>query len=399
MNGWRECKLGDIAQIVDCEHKTAPLVEKGDFISVRTTDINNGKINFDIANRISEQTYIEWTKRIIPREEDIVLAREAPVGEVGWVDSKHKICLGQRTVLIRPDSEKVDSRYLLYYLASKDAKQELINQSAGSVVQHLNVKNIREFDLRVCDYLPEQRSIASVLSSLDDKIDLLHRQNKTLEAMAETLFRQWFVEEAEEDWEMKEIREIAEKIQYGFTQSATLESIGPKFLRITDIQGGAVSWGNVPYCSATEEQTQKYLISSGDIVVARTGASTGENIFIQNPPRAVFASYLVRLQFSNIALSRYVAIHMRSAGYFDYIEGILSGSAQPNANAQQLTSFRIQIPPQKLLKKFYEVIEEFDKKQNCNEQQIATLSCLRDILLPKLMSGEVRVSSLSRGHE
>jgi type I restriction enzyme, S subunit len=210
MDEWKECLLGDVAIIVDCEHKTAPIVGNSDYISVRTSDIQNGRIDYENANRVSFETYLEWTKRLTPGEGDIILAREAPVGEVGYIHKDKKVCLGQRTVLIRANKETLNSRYLLYYLTSEPLKNDLISRSTGSVVEHLNVKDIKLFDIRIHESLEQQQTIASVLSSLDDKIELLHRQNKTLEALAETLFRQWFVEEAEERWEEKSLYDVIE---------------------------------------------------------------------------------------------------------------------------------------------------------------------------------------------
>jgi len=281
MGEWKKYKLEDIAIIIDCEHKTAPIVTNSDFYSVRTANISQGKIDYQSCNRVSKETYLAWTNRAIPVYGDIIFAREAPVGEVGFVEKKFKVCLGQRTVLIRINSNNVDNRFLLYYLVNPTNKKELIEKSTGSVVSHVNVKDIREHIVSLPP-LPEQKSIASILSSLDDKIDLLHRQNATLEKIAETLFRQWFVEEAKEDWETVKIGDIAKNIQYGFTQSANFETVGPKFLRITDIQGGNVNWKSVPFCLANKSEFLKYQLKTGDIVVARTGASTGENLYIYN---------------------------------------------------------------------------------------------------------------------
>ena len=179
MSEWKECKLGDIAIITDCEHKTAPLVDSSEFISVRTSNIQNGKIDFENSNRVSSEVYEEWTKRLKPNVGDIVLAREAPVGEVGWIPEGKKVCLGQRTVLIRITDKSINPKYLLYYLVNDEVKNDLINRSTGSVVEHLNVKDIKNFDIRIHDLLEEQVVIANIVTSLDDKIDLLHRQNAT----------------------------------------------------------------------------------------------------------------------------------------------------------------------------------------------------------------------------
>ena len=282
---------------------------------------------------------------------------------------------------------KNNAKFLYYFLKNVDLNQWAGGSSHPLVTQSL----LNSLEFLICLDSEIQKSIASILSSLDDKIDLLHRQNATLEKMAETLFRQWFVEEAKEDWETVKIGDIAKNIQYGFTQSANFETVGPKFLRITDIQGGNVNWKSVPFCLANKSEFLKYQLKTGDIVVARTGASTGENLYIYKPDNVVFASYLVRIQFSELSTARYVAQHMRSSNYFDYIEGILSGSAQPNANANELTSYELALPSKDKLESFYKIVTNWDEKKHINQTQIRTLTTLRDTLLPKLMSGEVRV--------
>ncbi|MFA6307201.1 MAG: restriction endonuclease subunit S, partial [Patescibacteria group bacterium] len=321
---------------------------------------------------------------------DIILTTRGTVGNIGFFNERipyDNIRINSGMVIIRSDPKGILPEYT--HQLFKYLKGDFDVFATGSAQPQLPIRDLKEISFSLPP-LPEQRAIAGVLSSLDDKIDLLHRQNKTLEGMAEALWRKMFVEEAKAEWPMKEIGEIADKIQYGLTQSATTETIGPKFLRITDIQGGIVNWENVPYCYTTEQEFLKYKLNTGDIVVARTGASTGENLFIINPPSAVFASYLIRIQFDNIALSRYVSIHMRSSEYFNYIDGILSGSAQPNANAKQLTSFKIQLPSFEILDKFYLLVESLDEKYHLNNNQINQLSRLRDTLLPKLISGEVK---------
>ena len=135
-------KLRDVSEaIVDCEHKTAPTEALG-IPSIRTTDIKNGRIDLQNANKVSKETYHEWTKRLEPRSGDLILSREAPVAEVGIVPEGAKVCLGQRTVLIRPDCEQVVPRYLLYLLLTREMKHEMTSRAEGSIVPHLNMSDI-----------------------------------------------------------------------------------------------------------------------------------------------------------------------------------------------------------------------------------------------------------------
>ena len=132
--------------IIDCEHKAAPIQEIG-IPSIRTTDIKCGVIDFRGANKVSDKTYKAWTQRLEPQPQDLILAREAPVGEVGIIPKGQKACLGQRTVLIRPNPDKVYPHYLLYLMLSRDVQHEMQIRSAGSTVEHLNMSDIRELNL------------------------------------------------------------------------------------------------------------------------------------------------------------------------------------------------------------------------------------------------------------
>jgi type I restriction enzyme S subunit len=243
--------------------------------------------------------------------------------------------------------------------------------------------------------LPEQRAIASVLGALDDKIELNRRMNETLEALAQTLFKSWFVDATQsalpKGWREATIRGLTSNIQYGLTQSASTEPVGPRFLRITDIQGGRVDWGNVPYCQVSPEEHERYRIKAGDVLVARTGASTGENIYLPVAPDAVFASYLVRFQFAEPSMARFVGAFMRTPAYFEFVAGCIGGSAQPNASAQVLAGAQLVVPPLELVKHFADTVAPFDKRIAANNEESRTLAALRDALLPKLLSGELRV--------
>lgn len=187
-------QLDDICEaIVDCEHKTAPLASVG-FPSVRTTNIKNGRIDWENCNRVDAATYATWTRRREPKPGDLILAREAPVGEVGLIPAGHKAVLGQRTVLICPDRQKVDPRYLHFLLISPDVQDDMLGKATGSTVEHLNMSDIRALPLPELPPLAEQRAIARVLGELDDKIELNRRMNRTLEDLTRGLFKSWFVD-------------------------------------------------------------------------------------------------------------------------------------------------------------------------------------------------------------
>ncbi len=148
-----------------------------------------------------------------------------------------------------------------------------------------------------------------------------------------------------EGWEVKNLSDIS-FINYGYTESASSEPIGPRFLRITDIQDDYVDWDSVPYCKIEQADVGKYRLASGDIVFARTGATTGKSFLVNEPPDAIFASYLIRLRLLDKSLlPRFVALFFQTAGYWKSIKDGSSGSAQGGFNATKLGALSIPIPP------------------------------------------------------
>jgi type I restriction enzyme S subunit len=192
-------------------------------------------------------------------------------------------------------------------------------------------------------------------------------------------------------WRIATIKELASNIQYGLTQSASDKPVGPHFLRITDIQGGRVDWSTVPFCKVTPEEHERYRLKSGDVLVARTGASTGENIYLSEVVDAVFASYLVRFQFADPAIARFVGAFMRTRAYFDYVAGCIGGSAQPNASAQVLAGAKVAVPPQEIIRQFTDIVAPLDRRIAANSVESRTLAALRDALLPKVLSSDLYV--------
>ena len=332
-------------------------------------------------------------------------------------------------LVVYASSSQTDQRFLRYALQVRIA--EAINMNRGAANPLITQTDLGRLEIYHPN-LSDQRAIASILGSLDDKIDLNRRMNETLEAMARATFKDWFVDfgptrakmearapylapevwelfpkdfstsdfrEIPLGWRVVKVRELASNIQYGLTQSAQTRQVGPWFLRITDIQGGKVDWGKVPFCEVTPSENERYRLKIGDILVARTGASTGENIYLSKVADAVFASYLVRFQFTDLAMARLVGVFMRSRAYFDYVLNALGGSAQPNASAQVLAGASLVYPTPQVARIFFDIVSAFDAKIDANNDAVQTLAHTRDLLLPKLMSGEIRLKDAEKAVE
>lgn len=187
-----------------------------------------------------------------------------------------------------------------------------------------------------------------------------------------------------EGWGFGLLKNYCDEIQYGFTQSASIQEVGPKFLRITDIQGTHIDWDSVPFCKVSLEEHRKYKLRPNDIVIARTGASTGVNtIYKQGMPDSVFASYLIRIKTANNLNSVFTYYFLQSDFYKDYVAGILGGSAQPNANAQQLTEVKLPVPKIDEQKQIAEILSSLDDKIELNRKINANLEKLAAALFKK----------------
>ena len=333
------------------------------------------------------------------------------------------------TTLWVKDFKGNDRRFCYYLLKSLDLAQF----NAGSGVPTLNRNHIHPLPASLPP-LPEQRAIAHVLGTLDDKIELNQRMNETLEEMARALFKSWFVDfdpvrakmegrwrrgeslpglpaehydlfpdrlvpselgEIPEGWEVKSLGELCEKPQYGYTQSAKKEPIGPKFLRITDINKKAwIDWESVPHCEITDEDFDKYRLKEGDVLIARM-ADPGHGCMIDEGRSAVFASYLIRFHPTHKRYTRFIQYWLRSDHYWELVMGRGTGTTRVSLNAKVISGFPILLPANSPLDKFGDQISGLRSRIIANANESRALDAHRDALLPKLVSGQMRVAKFS----
>lgn len=386
------------AAIVDCEHKTAPKAEFG-HPSIRTTDIKNGRIDFENANRVSDETYEYWIKRRRPMPGDLILAREAPVGEVGYIPDGVYPVLGQRTVLLSPDHSKVFSRYLHYLLISPEIQHEIQVRSSGSTVHHLNMKDIRALELPALPPLPEQREIAGILGALDDKIELNRRMAATLEQMARSLYRSWFV-----DFDPVHAKAAGHPPAHMDKATAALfpDRFGDDGLpegwrmrRLGDIltlnYGKALKKetrqpGNFPvYGSGGTDSTHIVpLVAHPTVVVGRKG-TVGSTHWAPKGCWPIDTAYFVTTRFPMVYALRTLQELPLSEMNTD--------AAVPGLNRENAYRLEVPFPDEAVVAAFSERAGAIQSKIDGNAQQNQTLATLRDSLLPRLMSGELRVGA------
>jgi len=179
------------------------------------------------------------------------------------------------------------------------------------------------------------------------------------------------------EWKKTTLGGVSSDVAYGYTESASDERVGPHFLRITDIQNGVVNWSTVPYCPISESDHAKYRLKGGDIVVARTGNSTGENYLFRGTEDAVFASYLIRFRVNECAADpAFVWFNLRTKRWLNFINSSKTGSAQAGANAKVLGLFPLRIPPLTEQKAIAAVLGALDDKIELNRRMNATLEAM-----------------------
>lgn len=181
--------------------------------------------------------------------------------------------------------------------------------------------------------------------------------------------------------------------QYGFTEKAIINNIYPKFLRITDIQNGEIDWENVPNCKINKEDFEKYCLASGDILIARTGATTGKSCYISDPPKSVFASFLIRLKVANPDMVYFVYDFLQSDLYWKQISELSSGIAQPGVNSRKLTNIVFPLPPlpeqQRIVARIESLFAKLDEAREKLQQVLDTQEARRAAILHEAFTGRL----------
>lgn len=299
--------------------------------------------------------------------------------------SKNKKFLhNQRIGLIQILSSEIEKDFIYWLLRTTDYQGFIHGAATGTSVRHTSPTTIKQYRF-LLPPLPEQKAIAAVLSSLDDKIDLLHRQNLTLEAMAETLFQQWFVIEAQEDWEEKPLSQIA-----NFLNGLACQKYPPKneidklpVLKIKELSTGISESSDWASCDVKSE----YIIDTGDVIFAWSASLM---VKVWNEGKCILNQHLFKVTSTEFPKWFYL---MWCKHHLDEFISISSSHATTMGHIKRgdLDKAMVLVPNADELEIMSSKMTPILNKQIANQKQIRTLETLRDNLLPKLMSGEIRV--------
>lgn len=402
MSEWTNTKVEDlITYKKGYAFKSAFYDECGDHLIVRVSDTTEDSINIESCHKIRKE-HVQGLDSYILKHQDVVIATvgswaDNPQSIVGKVIKVPRVAdgayLNQNAVRLRAN-ERVTQDYLYFALKHKDFSDYLLNSAQGSANQaSITLKDIFSYEVSLPP-LPEQKAIASVLSSLDDKIDLLHRQNKTLEAMAETLFRQWFIEEAKEDWEEVTLVDICTRITDGSHSSPASVEDGYPMASVKDMY----DWGiNQSTCRKISKEDYEALVQAdckalqGDILIAKDGSYLKHVFLMEESLDVVLLSSIAMLRPNGQYHPMLLTLFLKLDSTHELMQNIVTGAVIPRIVLKDFRKFPIQLPPKDLQDKAVKIVKPIFEKCWENNRQIQTLEKLRDTLLPKLMSGEVRV--------
>jgi type I restriction enzyme S subunit len=387
---WKEYKLTELMEIIGGGTPKTSNSEYwgGDIPWLSVTDFNTGmKYCFDADKKITEKGLKESSTKILKKGQIIISAR----GTVGVISILGRDMAFNQSNYGLNAKKSLTTNDFLYYLLKVNLAN-FISASYGAVFDTITKETFSQIAVSLPP-LSEQTAIASILSSLDDKIDLLHRQNKTLEQLAETLFRQWFVEEVEDSWEVVKLEKLG-KIICGKTPSK----------KIADYFNG-----DIPFIKIPDMHGKTFVFDSVDSLTEK-GLNSQRNKTI--PPKSICVSCIATVglvvmnaktsqtnqQINSIIpakdIYRYF-IYLKMLTMKDDLLAMASGgTATDNLNTGDFSKIDILRPNENQLKKFHETVNPLFEKIYTNQTQIRTLTQTRDTLLPKLMSGEIRLNTI-----
>ena len=401
--------LSDICEfIVDCPHSTAP-DEGAGYPLIRTPNIGKGRLMLDGVHRVSEKVYEERTQRGIPQDGDLIFAREAPAGNVALVTNGEKVCLGQRTVLIRPKQEEVNPEFLVYYLLSPQQQYELLGTANGATVAHVNLPVIRNLPINIPERCVQDK-IANILSSFDNLIENNQKQIKLLEEAAQRLYKEWFVDLRFPGYEGTE---IVDGVPSGWKKTVLNEVFsferGKSYAskELSDSEGVVlVNLKNIQAWGGYKREAEKRFIGKykesqtvefGDIVMAVTDMTQERRLVghVALVPdlgeKATYSMDLIKLIPSKGINSFFLYSSLRYSGIAENISKHANGTNVLHLKPDSIMGLEYIIPSAELMDLFGSMVETICKKVEVLQSQMILLSNARDRLLPKLMSGEIEV--------
>ena len=377
--------LKDVCEfIIDCPHSTAKNQGNG-YPLIRTPNIGKGRFNLDGVHRVSEDVYKKRNLRATPQDNDLIFAREAPAGNVAIIKNGQKFCLGQRTVLIRPNPKYVSPDFLNYFLLAPPQQYGLLGNANGATVAHVNLPTIRELKITLPP-IETQSRIADILSAYDDLIENNQKQIKLLEEAAQRLYKEWFVDlhfpgceqtklidGVPEGWKISTLDKVA-NLKAGGDKPKVYSDIVNSVCKIPIYSNGSENEGLYGY-------TDKARILEECITISARG-NVGYTCLRRTPFVPI------------VRLISVIPIDIDVIYLYYYLKNLSfdsNGAAQQQITIPMIKEYKVIVPSEEILLEYRKVACSIHDKIDIIKNQNTLLKEARDRLLPKLMSGEIEV--------
>ncbi len=433
MASWPTLRLEDAGvELIDCVHKT-PAAQPTGYPYVGIPQMKSGRIDFSTARLISEADYVEWTRKAKPQRHDVILSRRTNPGVTAVDQTDTPFALGQNLVLLRADGSKVIPPFLRWMTQSPFWWEQIAKfNNVGAVFDSLRCGDVPNFELPVPP-THVQITISELLGALDDKIELNRRTSETLETMARAIFRDWFVDfgptlakmkcrapylspnlvalfpDRLDDWGKPDgwrTRRVGDffSFQRGLSYKGQfLTDHGPPMLNLGCFKGG----GSFDYSKAkpySGEYKPRHLVRGGDLIVANTDMT--QNRLVLGSPTVVRGGSDEEFLFSHhvyagrpksddaLALARFIYFALLQPEFRERAEGFASGTTVLFLPADAIEALEVTLPSPQVLDAFLSrVVPLFDLIEQ-KEDECDTLAQTRDLLLPRLMSGELHIEDI-----
>ncbi|QKJ75341.1 restriction endonuclease subunit S [Pseudomonas rhodesiae] len=429
---WQTVAIGSLCLgIFDGPHATPKKTSSGP-IFLGISSLNNGQLDLSTTEHLSEDDFVKWTKRVVPQAGDIVFSYETRIGQVAVIPEGLRCCLGRRMALMRVDPSKIISDYLLYAYLSPEFQETLRKRTVhGSTVDRISLIEFGSFPISVPP-LDVQKEVVGTLRALDDRITLLRETNATLEAIAQALFKSWFVDfdpvraKAEGlepegmdaatsalfpdsfadselglvpmGWKVARLGDVTKRITKGTTPTTLkrpfVES-GINFVKAESLtDDGQFLPDKFAYIDdETHQLLSRSQLKAGDVLITIAGTIGRVAVMTDDfiPANTNQAVALVRPEFNGFP-SVFISHFLRLTGSKAQMGEKVVQAVQANLSLGSLSNMRLVIPPADVVKKLHEVVfGVVESNKNANQRRIRTLTQLRDILLPRLISGQLRL--------
>ena len=414
---WDVRMIQDVAEVVSGATPKTKVAEywDGNIAWITPKDLSNHTERYIYRGdrMITDEGLKNSSAKLLPKG-SVLFSSRAPIGYTAI--AAQELCTNQGFKSMICNQQILDNNFMFYMMNYK--KNEIENIAGGSTFKEVSGKTVKEFKIPIPP-LDEQKAIAKVLSNLDEKIERNNKINKKLEEMAQAIFKQWFIdfEFPNEDgnpykssggemveselgmipkrWEIGSIGDYA-KVKSGFAfKSAWWEERGIPVIKIKDISNNTINFNDISYVSEDKVDSAKdFIVNGGDLLIAMTGATIGKFAIV--PPRK--SNVLVNQRVGKFFLGEnplkklgFIYCVLCRDEVYSQIVSRGDGSAQPNISPSNIESIKIILPSKDMIEKFNASVSCMFEKIIRNVEECNKLIALRDTLLPKLMSGEIRV--------